>query len=263
MVRYVRIGEAKLELYKSIQITDDGELEIGGCRATRLARDFCTPLHIMDEEVIRTKCREIKTSLLKYYPKIHVAYASKAFCTLAMCRLAHEETLGLDVCSGGELFTALEAGIPPENILFHGNCKTPQEIEMGVRVGVGRFIIDNLRELDLLSEISRKFRRRVRVQIRLNPGVEAHTHNYIKTGLVDSKFGLGVVDGQAMTAVERVLASEYLVLEGVHSHIGSQILNVEPYVLTAQIIMDFVGDVKRNTVIACVSQPRRRIRCQV
>ncbi len=246
MVRCFWMGEAKLELYGSVQIAEDGELKIGGCRATRLAKDFGTPLHIMDEDVIRTKCREMKTSLLKHYPNILVAYASKAFCTLAMCRLAHEEALGLDVCSGGELFTALEAGVPPENILFHGNCKTRQEIEMGVRVGVGRFVIDNLEELDLLSEISRRFRRRVRVQIRLNPGVEAHTHDYIKTGLIDSKFGLGVIDGQAMTAVERVLASEYLVLEGVHSHIGSQILNVEPYVLAAQVVMEFVGDVKEK-----------------
>ncbi|NLA07409.1 MAG: diaminopimelate decarboxylase [Firmicutes bacterium] len=240
------MGEAKLELYRSIQITSDGELEIGGCRATRLARDFGTPLHVMDEEMIRAKSREIRTSLLKYYPKAFVAYASKAFCTLAMCRLIHEESLGLDVCSGGELFTALEAGIPPENILFHGNCKTRQEIEMGVRVGVGRFIIDNLDELDLLSEVSRKSRKRTHVQIRLNPGVEAHTHDYIKTGLIDSKFGLGITDGQAMKAVERVLASEYLVLEGVHSHIGSQILNVEPFVLAAQVVMDFAGDVKEK-----------------
>ncbi len=240
------MGEAKLELHRSIQITSDGELEIAGCRATRLARDFGTPLHVFDEEMMRTKCREIRTSLMRHYPKVFVAYASKAFCSLAMCRLIHEESLGLDVCSGGELFTALEAGIPTENILFHGNSKTSQEIEMGVRVGVGRFVIDNLDELDLLSDISRKFRRRTHVEIRLNPGVEAHTHDYIKTGLIDSKFGLGITDGQAMKAVERVLASDYLVLEGVHSHIGSQILNVEPYVLAAQVVMDFVGDVKEK-----------------
>jgi diaminopimelate decarboxylase len=240
------MGEAKLELYGSRKIADNGELEIGGCRATKLVNDFGTPLHIMDEEVMRSKCRELKASLLKHYPKVFVAYASKAFCTLAMCRLVDEEGLGLDVCSQGELFTALEAGTQPENILFHGNCKTPQEIEMGVRVGAGRFIIDNLHELDLLSEISRKFRRRTHVQIRLNPGVEAHTHDYIKTGLIDSKFGLGVADGEAMKAVERVLASEYLLLEGVHCHIGSQILNVEPFVLAAQVIMDFAGDVKEK-----------------
>jgi diaminopimelate decarboxylase len=240
------MGEAELELYGSMQITSDGELVIGGCRVTRLARDFGTPLHIMDEEMMRSKCRDMRMSLQKYYPKVFVAYASKAFCTLAMCRLIQEESLGLDVCSGGELFTALEAGIPPENVLFHGNCKTPREIEMGVRVGVGRFIVDNLDELDLLSEISRKFRRRAHVQIRLNPGVEAHTHDYIQTGLIDSKFGLGVTDGQAMKAVERVLASEYLVLEGVHSHIGSQILTVEPYVLATNVVMDFVGDVKEK-----------------
>lgn len=240
------MGEAKLELHRHIQITDDGELEIGGCRATRLARDFGTPLHIMDEMTMRSKCSEIKRSLSKHFPRVFVAYASKAFCTLAMCRLVHEEFLGLDVCSGGELYTAIEAGIPPENILFHGNCKTLSEIEMGVRVGVGRFIVDNLDELDLLSEISRRFRRRVHVQIRLNPGVEAHTHHYIQTGLIDSKFGLGITDGQAMKAVERTLASEYLVLEGVHIHIGSQILAVEPYVVATQVVMDFVGDVKEK-----------------
>lgn len=229
-----------------MQITHDGKLEIGGCRVTDLAKDFGTPLYIMDEELIRTKCREIKASLAKNYPKTFVAYASKAFCNLAIYRLVIEESLGVDVCSGGELFTALEAGVPREGILFHGNCKTPQEIEMGVRVNVGRFVIDNLNELDLVSKAARKFRKRVHIQIRLNPGVEACTHDYIKTGMVDSKFGLGIADGQAMKGVEQALASEYLILEGIHSHIGSQIFNIEPYILTTRLLMDFMGDVKEK-----------------
>ena len=235
-----------MELHRHMRTNENGELMIADCSTIRLAQEFGTPLHVINEEVVRSKCQEINRSLGKYYPDSFVAYASKAFCTLAMCKLVSQESLGIDVCSGGELFTALEAGISPENILFHGNCKTRDEIEMGVRVGVGRFVVDNLDELHLLSEISRKFRRRVHVQVRLNPGIEAHTHHYIQTGLIDSKFGLGITNGQAMNGIEQVLASEYLVLQGVHIHIGSQILNLEPYVLATKALMGFVRDVKEK-----------------
>jgi len=230
-----------------MRITDDGRLEIGGLTCDRLAREFGTPLYVMDEDDIRARCREIAGTLSRAYPDVFVAYASKAFSTLAMCRLVHQEGLGLDVASGGELYTALQAGFPPERILFHGNNKSLDEVEMGVRAGVLRFVVDNMYELDLLEGVARRFRKRVHVQLRLTPGVDAHTHGYIRTGQLDSKFGLSIVNGEAMAAARRVLASELLVLEGLHCHIGSQILAVEPFGMAAAAIMDFASDLKRNT----------------
>ncbi|MEW6227720.1 MAG: diaminopimelate decarboxylase [Bacillota bacterium] len=234
-----------MELRGTMRITDDGELEIGGCTATCLARDFGTPLYVMDEEAIRARCREAVGALSRVYPNSFVAYASKAFCTMAMCRLVHQEGLGLDVASGGELYTALQAGFPADLILFHGNNKSPEEVEMGVRAGVMRFVVDNLYELDVLADTARRFRKKVHVQIRLTPGVEAHTHEYIRTGQVDSKFGLGIMDGQAMAAVRKVLAMDSLVLDGLHCHIGSQILSVEPFAVAAGIVLDFAAEVRK------------------
>ncbi len=241
-----------MDLRGTMRITEDGELEIGGCASTRLAREFGTPLYVMDEDDIRARCREAVLGLSRSYPSTFVAYASKAFCTMAMCRLAHQEGLGLDVASGGELYTALQAGFPADRILFHGNNKTPEEVEMGVRAGVMRFVVDNLRELDLLAEATRRFRRRARVQIRVNPGIEAHTHEYIKTGQVDSKFGLGMADGQALAAVRRALAMDSIILDGLHCHIGSQVLSCEPFVAAAGVMLDFAAEVRR----ACGWSPR-------
>ncbi len=240
-------AEGLVDLRGTMRVTGDGRLEIGGCTCDRLARDFGTPLYIMDEEEIRARCREMAGALSRAYPDTFVAYASKAFSTLAMCRLVHQEGLGLDVASGGELYTALQAGFPPGRILFHGSNKSIEEVEMGVRAGVLRFVVDNLRELDLLEETAERFRRTVHVQIRLTPGIEAHTHEYIRTGQLDSKFGMGIASGQAMAAVRRVLASELLVLEGLHCHIGSQILAVEPFGMAAAVVMDFAAEVRRAT----------------
>jgi diaminopimelate decarboxylase len=230
-----------------MRITDDGRLEIGGCACDRLAKDFGTPLYVMDEDEIRARCREMAGVLARAYPNTFVAYASKAFSTLAMCRLVHQEGLGLDVASGGELYTALQAGFPPARVLFHGNNKSLDEIEMGVRAGVLRFVVDNLSELDLIEDVARRFMRRVHVQIRLTPGIDAHTHDYIRTGQLDSKFGLGIENGQAMAAVKRAHASEFLILEGLHCHIGSQILSVKPFAMAAAIVMDFAAEVKKAT----------------
>ncbi|MGE5586582.1 MAG: diaminopimelate decarboxylase [Bacillota bacterium] len=236
-----------MDLRGTMRITSDGRLEIGGCACDRLAREFGTPLYIMDEEDIRARCREVASALSRAYPDTFVAYAGKAFSTLAMCKLVHQEGLGLDVVSGGELYTALQAGFPPERILFHGSNKSVEEVETGVRAGILRFVVDNLHELDLLEDVARRFRRRVHVQIRLTPGIEPHTHEYIRTGQLDSKFGLGIADGQAMVAVKRVLASEFLVLEGLHCHIGSQILAVEPFGMAAAVVMDFASQVRKTT----------------
>lgn len=237
----------RVDLRGTMRITGDGRLEIGGCTCDRLAREFGTPLYVMDEDEIRARCREMAGVLSRAYPGTFVAYASKAFSTLAMCRLVHQEGLGLDVASGGELYTALQAGFPPGRILFHGSNKSVDEVEMGVRAGVLRFVVDNMHELDILEDVARRFRRRVHVQIRLTPGIEAHTHDYIRTGQLDSKFGLGIANGQAMAAARRVLASEFLVLEGLHCHIGSQILAVEPFGMAAAVVMDFASEVKKET----------------
>ncbi|MGQ9779128.1 MAG: diaminopimelate decarboxylase [Bacillota bacterium] len=216
-----------------------GHLEIGGCDAVELARRFGTPLYVLDEEDVRARCRAYRAAMAAYAPGGTVAYAGKALLCTAVCRLMDEEGLALDVVSGGELYTALSADFPAERIIMHGNNKSPAELEAALRAGVGLIVVDNEVELAILAELARAMAKRPRILLRLTPGVEAHTHHYIRTGQQDSKFGLGIQDGQARRAVRRALAAETLALVGFHCHIGSQILDLEGFILAARIMMDF------------------------
>lgn len=231
----------------TMQINAKGHLEIGGCDTTLLAQEFGTPLYIMDEELIRKNCRIYRDTFARVYPHSQVTYAGKAFLTTAMCRLVAEEDLALDVVSGGELYTALSAGFAPDKIIYHGNNKTPAEIQQALASGVGCFVVDSISELELLAEMTAAAQKKASIYFRIKPGIEAHTHHYIQTGQIDSKFGLGLADGQALSAVKMALKMPLIDLKGLHCHIGSQIFDLKPYQLAAMVMMDFMAEIKQKT----------------
>ena len=216
-------------LHGTSRINQLGHLEIGGVDTTELASRFGTPLYVYDEALIREKIRAYRRAFEQSGLRYQVAYASKAFCTLAMCRLIEEEGLLLDVVSGGELHTALKANFPPERIHFHGNNKTPQEIEMALEAGIGEFVVDNFHELQLLGALATEKGLVANILLRLAPGVEVHTHEYISTGQDDTKFGFNLAGGMAKQAIEQALKTKGVRLVGLHSHIGSQIFETEGF----------------------------------
>ncbi|TJY44395.1 diaminopimelate decarboxylase [Cohnella pontilimi] len=231
-------------LHGTSRINAEGHLEIGGCDVTELAKEFGTPLYIVDEALVRQRAREFMEAFRKTGLRHQVAYASKAFCTMAMCRLTEEEGLSLDVVSDGELYTALQAGFPAERIHFHGNNKTPDEILMALDANIGCFVVDNFIEMQLLNTLASDKGKRVNVLLRITPGVEAHTHEYISTGQQDSKFGFDLGNGTAFRAVEQALAQSNLKLLGVHSHIGSQIFEVEGFRMAVEKVAAFAIEVR-------------------
>ncbi|MFC4767295.1 diaminopimelate decarboxylase [Effusibacillus consociatus] len=216
-------------LHGTSRINEKGHLEIGGCDTVELAKQFGTPLYVYDETLIRNICRAYKQAFEESGLRYQVGYASKAFCTLAMCRLAVEEGLSLDVVSVGELHTAVQAGFPVERIHFHGNNKTPDEIKYALEVGIGEFVVDNFYELELLGAMASEAGKTATILLRVTPGIEAHTHEYISTGQEDSKFGFDVGSGQAQEAILSALETKGVRLAGLHSHIGSQIFETEGF----------------------------------
>lgn len=210
-----------------------------------MAKQFGTPLYVLDEELIRRNCRAYRAAFASDGGM--VLYAAKTFLTTGMARLVEEEGLGLDVVSGGELFTALAAGFPPARIYFNGNNKSPAELEEALAARVGAVVVDSLSELELLSELAARRRQRPAILLRLAPGVEAHTHEYIQTGKVDSKFGFPIVGGIALEGVRRALASPHVELVGYHCHIGSQILALGSYQAAVAAMVRFAAEARRET----------------
>jgi len=233
-------------LHGTSRVNEQGNLEIGGCDVTQLAATYGTPLYVYDEELIRSKCRAYIDAFRQSGFAFQVAYASKAFCTMAMCKLAEEEGMSLDVVSGGELFTALQAGFPAERIHFHGNNKSIEEIHMALDAKIGCFVVDNFYELVTLDGIAQERNEKVAVLLRVTPGVEAHTHEYISTGQVDSKFGFDVQNGQALEAIKYAHESKHLHLLGVHSHIGSQIFEAEGFIVAIKRLIELLEAAKEQ-----------------
>jgi len=223
-----------------------GTLVIGGVRAPDLAAAHGTPLLVIDEARFRDNCRAYRDALSAAYPQSQPIYASKALCVMATCQLAYAEGLHVDVASAGEIHTARSAGLPGEVLHFHGNNKTPEELRYALAQGVGRIIVDNFYELDLLDALTRGSAERVRVLLRVTPGIEPSTHQAIRTGGVDSKFGFGLADGDAMRAVQRALEIPGVELCGLHSHIGSQIFDLDPFRLAARAVVDVLAQVRRE-----------------
>ena len=224
----------------------DNTLYIGGVSTKELAKKYNTPLYVFDEELIRGNCREYKEFFKVKENKNKIAYAGKAFLTKYMCQLINEEGVYLDVVSGGELYTAHKANFPMERILFHGNNKTLDEIEMGVNLGVGIFVVDNFYELDILEKLCCEKNKVQNIYFRVTPGIDAHTHKYIKTGQIDSKFGFALTNGDFYMAVEKLKDYKNVNLMGIHAHIGSQIFEVSPYEEEVDIMLNLVKKLKED-----------------
>lgn len=232
---------------ETLKVNEKGHLEIGGCDTLQLAKQYGTPLYVYDEKYIRSMMRVFKRTIEeKYAGNGNVLYASKAFSCLAMYKIAKQEDIGCDAVSGGELYTALKADFNPANIYVHGNNKTYNELTEAVEVGVGGIVIDSYREADILNEIAKHHGVKQPVLIRVNPGIEAHTHAFVQTARTDSKFGFSFSDGTALEYVKHVLSLSNLQLQGYHCHIGSQIFEKQSFTLAAEKMMDFIKAVKEK-----------------
>ncbi|MEA3442341.1 MAG: diaminopimelate decarboxylase [Chloroflexota bacterium] len=235
---------SKLNLFPlTSEINNQGHLCIGGCDVVDLAREFGTPLYLFDEFTIRHKCREFKTAFSTHYPYTLVIYASKAFLNKALALILKEEDLGLDVASGGELYIAHCVDFPQDKIYFHGNNKTAEELQLSLNWGIGRVVVDNFYELELLDRLAKEKGIRQDILFRLTPGVDPHTHQYTTTGTLDSKFGFPITTGQAEEAVSQVISTPNLTLLGFHFHLGSPIPQIMPYELALEIVLQFAQKV--------------------
>lgn len=221
-----------------------GHLEIGGVDVVDLAKRYKTPIYLYDETTIRNRMREFVSSLKETYPRSKVLYAGKAFLIKKIAKITKEEGLGLDVVSGGEIYIAKEAGFPMENVYFHGNNKTEDELKFAISVGVGNIVVDNLDELKLLTSLVKK--RPINILFRLTPGVDPHTHSYISTGKIDSKFGFQLDSDDLKEAIELVKIDTFLNFTGLHCHIGSQIFDVKFFRLAAEIMAKQVVEFARK-----------------
>ncbi|MFK4223397.1 diaminopimelate decarboxylase [Streptomyces sp. NPDC019890] len=226
---------------KTVSRNDDGVATVGGIEVTGLAEEFGTPAYFLDEADFRARCRAWADAFGK---DADVFYAGKAFLSRAVVKWLHEEGLNLDVCSGGELTTALGAGMPAERIAFHGNNKSADEIERAVRAGVGRIVLDSFEEIVRVAHTAQRLGKRQRVQIRVTVGVEAHTHEFIATAHEDQKFGIPLAGGQAAEAVRRALKLDGIELIGIHSHIGSQIFDTSGFEVAAHRVVRLLADIR-------------------
>ncbi|MBP3328307.1 MAG: diaminopimelate decarboxylase [Clostridia bacterium] len=231
-----------------LNTNENNHLTIGGCDTVELAKEFGTSLIVYDENEIRNNCRAFVCSIQKNYNgNGRVLYASKAFSCKEIYRIVNDENMGIDVVSGGELYTALSVGFPAEKICFHGNNKKYSELVEAVDAGVGRIVVDNLTELETLNTIAGDKGKKVSIMFRIKPGIDAHTHDFVRTGQIDSKFGLALETGEAMQGVKTALSMPNVELKGVHCHIGSQIFDIDPFELAAEVMMKFIKDIKDET----------------
>lgn len=236
-----------MHLHGTSRVNRRGHLEIGGCDVVDLAERFGTPLYILDEALVRAQCRKYRRAFAQHYPNGEVIFAGKALLNMAMCQIVAHEGLSLDVVSGGELYTALAAQFPAQRIYFHGNNKSEEEIEQAVQAGVGRIVVDSMYELQLIEAAGARQGRAVDVYLRITPGVEAHTHTYIRTGQRDSKFGFDITDGVALRAVQEALRLPHVALRGFHCHIGSQIFDVESFRAATEVMFEFMSGIADTT----------------
>lgn len=227
-------------------INDANHLTIGGCDVVALAEEYGTPLYLFDEEALRNKCREFVREFSNRYPDVLVIYACKAYVNPSLARIFNEEGLGLDVVSGGELAVAQAVDYPAEKVYFHGNNKGPEELENSVGYGIGRIVVDNFHELDLLDDIAGRVGRRQDILIRVSPGVDPHTHSHTTTGILDSKFGIPIEGGQAEELIKQAMAAANINLIGLHFHLGSPIFELEPYRTAIDITMAFAAEMKER-----------------
>lgn len=227
----------------NLSVNTKNHLMIGSHDTVDLAREYGTPLYVLDEDLIRKHCREYKEAIETYFDGNGlVLFASKALCTMHTARITAEEGLGADVVSGGELYTLYKAGFPMEKVFFHGNNKTPDEIELAITYGVGHMVVDNRFELDLINKFAGAKGIVQNVLFRIKPGIDAHTHDFVKTGQIDSKFGFALENGEAIQIHRYASTLTNIRIDGVHCHIGSQIFDVDPFCEAAKVMINFIAD---------------------
>lgn len=230
------------------RVNERGHLEIGGCDAVELAREFGTPLYVMDETAIRDAMRRYKAAFDARYPNNDISFASKAFLNTAICKVVEQEGLSLDVASAGELYTAIKADFPMERVLLHGNNKSREELKMALTHGVGRVVIDNLPELRQLASLAKAQNKTQKILLRVTPGIDPKTHRRIRTGQEDTKFGLSVASGAALDAVTEALGSApHVQITGIHCHIGSQLLDAHTHEQAIDIMVGFLSKIADTT----------------
>ena len=223
------------QLLRPVTLERKENLYIGGCDMVSLAKQYGTPLYVLDEQTIRNVCKDYKVAFSSY-GKVKMMYASKALCTSAVAKIISSEGFGFDTVSAGEIYTVYKSGIDMSTVLFNGNNKTPEEIELAIKYGVGRFSIDNYHEVELISEISKKYGRTVDALLRITPGIECHTHKYIQTGQLDSKFGFDL--SQIDSIIEHILEVDKTInIRGLHAHIGSQIFEPQCYADEVEVLV--------------------------
>ncbi len=238
---------SKLSLFPlTAEVDNQGHLHIAGCDVVDLAKEFGTPLYLFDEFTLRSKCREFKDKFSKRYPDILIIYASKAFLNRALALILKEEGLGLDVVSGGELSIAHSVEFPLDRIYFHGNNKTAEELELALDLGIGRIVVDNFYELELLSSLTNRRDSSQDILLRITPGVDPHTHQYTATGILDSKFGFSLAARQAEEAVRLAMSTSKLRLLGFHFHLGSPVSETKPYELAMELVLRFAREVSQK-----------------
>lgn len=232
------------QLLKPITLKREKNLTIGGCDMVDLAQKYGTPLYVVDEQTIRSICKDYKKAFSKY-EKTNMMYASKALCNSAVSRIIASEGFGFDVVSGGEIYTLYKAGIDMSKVLFNGNNKTPEEIELAIKYGVGRFSIDNFHEVNLISDISKKYNKTVNALLRITPGIECHTHKYIQTGQLDCKFGFDL--SQIDSIIEHILnIDKNINIRGLHAHIGSQIFETKCYYDEVEVLVKEIARIEEK-----------------
>ncbi|MBR5542996.1 MAG: diaminopimelate decarboxylase [Oscillospiraceae bacterium] len=232
---------------ESLSVNENGHLAIASADVVDLAKKYGTPLYIMDEDRISGICREYVDAMRKCCGEnFMVHYASKAFCTKYIYKIIDIDGMGADVVSGGELFTAISAGFPAGKVSFHGNNKTSDEIEYALSVGVREFIVDNREELHLINRIAKEKETVANISFRIKPGVDAHTHDFIKTGQIDSKFGVALENNEAFDMISEALELSNVKLVGLHCHIGSQIFESEPFAEAARVMIGFIAKIKNE-----------------
>jgi len=237
----------KISLFPlTAEINHQGHLCVGGCDVVDLVKEYGTPLYLLDESTIRCKCHELKTEFSKGYPDTLVSYASKAFLNKALALILNQENLGLDVVSGGELSIAHSVEFPLAKIYFHGNNKTPEELKLALDWGIGRVVVDNFYELELLSRLATERKTSQDILLRIAPGVDPHTHRHNTTGTLDSKFGFPLATGQAEKAVKQAMSTANLNLLGLHFHLGSLIFETAPYELAIELVLRFAQEMKEK-----------------
>lgn len=229
----------------NLTVNEKGHLAVSGVDTVELAKEYGTPLYVMDEAMIRSACQRFKKSIDEYYGGAGlVCYASKAFSCKEIYRIVDSEGVGADVVSGGELYTAASVGFPMDKICFHGNNKTDEELELAIEKKVGRIIVDNVYELERLDRLAEKKGVVANIMFRIKPGIDAHTHNFVKTGQIDSKFGFALETGEAFEAVKKAVELKNVHLVGLHCHIGSQIFDIDPFVHAAEVMLGFIAKIK-------------------